>query len=422
VRGALDYLSGRPDYPKKPSFCVVGQGDTAGFVALLAAALDDRITAATCDLNHVDFAESQPDPTWVPSPLLPKILRYGDVGEIAACAAPRALHLTNVNARTSLATVRAAYAPLNGGKNLNVTPDATLGPANGDFSAGAGGWTVTAGPPPVTVQAGPAPLGKNYLHLLPGQTVLSGPVPTRPGYAYRLYAEVLKSAAMMDVFLQRDDQRVALTRDYWDRAGWEECVYDFAGRAGESSVQIGFTLADPSATALARLQGVRVVEMGQLTPPRADGSEVLSLTDFTGLPVGPYTPPPWGQPGKWVLGYGPHARLDVVAAGNQGRPAMHVVSGPGEYAALSTAPLAPLQRGALYRVSVTARGQASMSLNFWGTQNNATPVVIYDLTDQWKTYTLDFFLDSSLQSPAAPVIGITGEAWLDRMSMKIVDN
>ncbi len=419
VRRALDYLSGRPDCTGK-GFAVVGKGDTAGYVALLAAALDDRIATAQCDLNHGDFAQGPPGPDPTPAPLLPKVLRYGDAGEIAACVAPRALVLTNVNSRTAMATARAAYALLKKEKDLNVKPEETLGPANGSFEEGSQGWTVAEGPPTVTVESATPLQGKSYLHLLPGQTVLSEAVTVKPGFAYRLYAEVRKGPADTRVFLQRGDQRDYLARDYTDRAGWEECVYDFAGRAGETSVRIGFAAANVQAARETALDAVRVVEMGQLPAPPAEGTEVLSLNDFTGQAVGPFTPAKWGESAKWMLGYGPHAKFDVVAAGNEGRPALHVVSGPGEYAALSTKPEAPLQRGTLYRVSVTAKGKASLSINFWGTRNNVTPVVIYDLSDEWKTYTIDWLIDSPLQTGASPVAGITGEAWLDRMEMQVV--
>lgn len=180
VRGALDYLTARPDCTGK-GFVIEGLGDTAGYAALLAAALDSRLERAACDLNHADFAESPPGPDPTPEPLLPKILRYGDLAEIAACVAPRRLALTQVNARTSLATVRQAYALLQQTKLLDVGPDVSVGPPNGDFEAGPEHWTATGGDPAtVSLVTGATPLGKTYLKVLPGQTVLSDPFRCSP--------------------------------------------------------------------------------------------------------------------------------------------------------------------------------------------------------------------------------------------------
>ena len=184
-------------------------------------------------------------------------------------------------------------------------------------------------------------------------------------------------------------------------------------------MRIGLSVPNAKAEGETLVDAVRVVEMAALTPPPVDGAELLALNDFTGLPPGAFTPERFGQSGKWTLGYGPHAQFDVLAAGNEGRPALHVVSGPGEYAALGVLPKARLQRGGLYRVTITARGQASLSLNFWAIPWGLTPVRHWDLTDEWKTYSLDFFIDTDAEAPAVPVVGVTGEAWLDRMEMKV---
>ena len=46
------------------SLRVVGMGHTAGYAALLAAAIDDRIGECVADLNHSDFARGTRNPMW----------------------------------------------------------------------------------------------------------------------------------------------------------------------------------------------------------------------------------------------------------------------------------------------------------------------------------------------------------------------
>jgi hypothetical protein len=419
VRSAVDYLAGRNLLGK---LWLRGMGEGAGFAALVAAALEPRIEWTHADLNYTDFASSE----GAREPLLPRMLRYGDVGEIAALVAPNGLSLHNANPRTSLVTAEKTYALLPGaGARFSAKPEepgalSEVRIANGGFEEGARGWTAEGGE--VTVETGAADLGQAYLQVLPGQTVQGEPVPVKPGHEYALYVRICKSQPpQLDVFLQRGEQQYRLSSDTTDRMSWEGCSYDFLARPGETSVRIGFRVADAKATGEAGVDSVRLVEGNKIEGPKPDGKELLSVSSFAGLPLGAFEPSRKWEVGKWCSGYSPGATWEIVA-GNEGRPALHVVSGPGgAYAALSALPTEPLQKGGLYRVSVTARGKAHGSINFWAIPNYLTPVVQFELSDDWKTYALDLFVETDLQARATPTLGITGEAWVDRMEMKVVE-
>ncbi len=418
VRSAVDYLAGRNMTAK---LWLRGVGEGAGYAALLAAALEPRIEWTYADLNYTDLASSE----GAREPLVPRFLRYGDVGEIAALVAPQGLSLSHVNPRTSTATADKAYALLPGAGARFSAKQEEPGAAsqvplvNGGFEEGGKGWTAQGGE--LTVGTGAADLGKAYLQVLPGQTVLSEPVIIKPGHEYTLYASIRKSQPpQLDVFLQRGDQQYRLSSDGTDRMGWEQCSYGFLARPGETSVRLGFRVADAKATGEAFVDSVRLVEGGKIEGPKPDGKELLSITDFAGLPLGAFEPSRKWEAGKWCSGYSPGAKWEIVA-GNEGRPALHVVSGGTTYAALSALPQEPLQKGGLYRFSATAKGKANLSINFWGIPNYLTPVVQFQLSEEWQTYTLDLFVESDLQARATPTLGITGEAWVDKMEMKVVE-
>ncbi|HEY3416469.1 MAG TPA: acetylxylan esterase, partial [Armatimonadota bacterium] len=102
---------------------LIGSGHTAGYAALLAAGLDDRVKECAADLNHSNFAEGFTDPPNYETasasskrpPVLAGVLRYGDVGEFAALVAPRKLELFNQDSQTSTQTADAAYRLLGAG-------------------------------------------------------------------------------------------------------------------------------------------------------------------------------------------------------------------------------------------------------------------------------------------------------------------
>lgn len=356
--------------------------------------------------------------------MVPRMLRYGDAGEIAAAVAPTNLTLRNVNPRTRVETAETAYRLLGAERALAVEQgqegDHTeVALVNGGFEEGDKGWTAEGGP--LTIVTEVKDLGEN-LKVLPGQTVLSAPIAVKPGYEYRLYASVRKSQPpTLEVFLQRGEQQYRLSSDTTDRMSWEALSYDFLARPGETGVRIGFRVADAKATGEAYVDSLRLVEGAKIEGPQADGQELLSTSDFVGVPLGAFEPSRRAEVGKWHSGYSPGAVWEIVE-GPEGRPALRVVSGPGgAYAALSASLKEPLQRGGLYRFAVTARGKGNLSMNFWAIPNYLSPVVQYELSDEWKTYTLDFFVESELQVRAVPTAGITGEATVAGMGMKVVE-
>src|SRR5207247_8014082 len=91
VIAAVDYLSRRRDVDMR-RIAVTGAG-TAGVVALLAAAWDQRIGAVIADCRGTTYRDGGEG-----LPLLPGILQVADVPQIASLAAPRPLWLARVPA------------------------------------------------------------------------------------------------------------------------------------------------------------------------------------------------------------------------------------------------------------------------------------------------------------------------------------
>jgi hypothetical protein len=82
----------------------------------------------------------------------------------------------------------------------------------------------------------------------------------------------------------------------------------------------------------------------------------------------------------------------------------------------------PLKRGGMYRLEVVARGKGLLGMCFWAIPPHLTPRLDHaELTDEWKTYALDFFVESQLQCDALPTVSVTGEMWVDRMSLKLTE-
>jgi hypothetical protein len=91
LRAVLDAVLARPDVdPQRVEVIARGSGEAA-LVVLFAAALDERITAADVDLAGCCFATRK-------LPIVPFVLRHGDVLQWAALVAPRKLALRNVPA------------------------------------------------------------------------------------------------------------------------------------------------------------------------------------------------------------------------------------------------------------------------------------------------------------------------------------
>jgi dienelactone hydrolase len=89
VSACVDYLWARGDVDRR-RVIVVGVGDQ-GIVALLAAGLDERITAVAADCGDTTYRDGGEG-----LPVIPNLLRVADTPQLAALAAPRATLLFRV--------------------------------------------------------------------------------------------------------------------------------------------------------------------------------------------------------------------------------------------------------------------------------------------------------------------------------------
>jgi len=89
LRACVDWLLGREDVDRG-AVTVLGDGDE-GITALLAAALDERITATLADCCATTYRDGGEG-----LPVIPNILRVADVPQIASLIAPRPLWLYRV--------------------------------------------------------------------------------------------------------------------------------------------------------------------------------------------------------------------------------------------------------------------------------------------------------------------------------------
>ncbi|MBI4026947.1 MAG: acetylxylan esterase [Verrucomicrobia bacterium] len=433
IRAAIAWLGTRQDCSTE-SLRVVGSGHTAGYAALLAAALDARIQECVADLNHSDFSEGFSDyppsataPAYAKrAPVLARILRHGNVGEFAALVAPRKLELLNANPRTSFQTAESAYQLLGTGKQLTIQrkeegADREAAVVNGEFEEGIKGWKCEDGSAP-TLSTQRADLGKAALQLDPKQKVTGEPVAIKPLTEYRLFMRVSKPLrSMLNVELLREGQPFKLVSDNTDRMAFEECDYDFLSKPSETSLQIVFSTSDyPPEEGPVLVDTVRLVAGNQMELLKPDGKECLSATGFEKLEVGAAVPMKTA-PGFFIP-YGPGSENQVVAEGKDGRKALHIKNGPGTYATLASTIQAPLKRGGTYRFEVVARGKGTLGMCFWHIPPHLTSRLDNaELTDAWKTYTLDFFVESQPQLHPLPTVSVTGEMWVDRMSLKLAE-
>jgi len=433
IAAGITFLSTRKDCSLE-SLRVVGSGHTAGIAALLAAGLDGRIQECVADLNHSDFSQGFSDPPRAPTapaylkraPLLHRILRYGDVGEIAALVAPRKLELLNANPRTSLRTVEAVYQLLGATGQLTVQQeeegaDREVGVVNGGFEEGTNGWKCNDGSSP-TLSTDRVDLGKAALQLTPSQELTSEPIAVKPLTKYRLIMHVAKpQRTLLNVCLLREGKRFQLASDSDAHVAFEECEYEFLTRSDEKSVQIVLSAAGYKPEDRAVLvDTIRLVADCQVDLLKPDGKEWLTATGVEGLDVGKSVPTK-GNTGFFIP-YGPGSENKVVAQGKGGRRALYLKNGPGTYVALACPTQQPLERGGLYRFELVARGKGTLGMSFWRIPGPLSPrLTNVDLTDPWKTYTLDLFVESVQQFGALPTVSVTGEMWVDRMSLKITN-
>ena len=401
---------------------------------MLAADLDERIKECTADLNYSNFSEGYSDRPWISTapayakraPLLARILRYGDVGDIAVLVAPRKLQLVNASPCTDFQAVEAAYQIMGASKQLIIQQkeegagrEKTI--VNGDFEDGTKGWKCEDGSVPV-LSTGRAALGKACLQLDPKQKVLGETIAVKPLTEYRLFMRVSKPPrSTFNVELLKDGKPFKLVSDNNDRMSFEECDYDFLTKPNETNVQINFSASDyKSEEGAILVDSVRLVEEKQVEPVKPDGKECLFASDFTRLDVGVVIPP--RDPKGFFIPYGPGSENKVVADGKDGKKVLFIKSGPGTYVALGCMLPEPLKRGGLYRLEVTVKGKGKMGMCFWNIPQHLTPRLDnVELTDEWKTYTLDFFVESQQQVRPTATLSVTGEMLVDHMSLKIAE-
>jgi hypothetical protein len=102
VKRAVEYLSQRSDVDRRKIFCI-GLGEM-GVAAPVSGAFDNRIAAiAADDLGKTYRAGRE-------RPLMPRLLRYGDLPHIAATLAPRPLWLNRAEPANEFEFLRKAYA------------------------------------------------------------------------------------------------------------------------------------------------------------------------------------------------------------------------------------------------------------------------------------------------------------------------
>jgi predicted esterase len=101
VKRAVEYLSQRSDVDRRKIFCI-GLGEM-GVMALVSGVFDNRIAAIVAD----DLGKTYR--TGRERPLMPRLLRYGDLPQIAATLAPRPLWLNRAEPANEFEFSRKAY-------------------------------------------------------------------------------------------------------------------------------------------------------------------------------------------------------------------------------------------------------------------------------------------------------------------------
>ena len=89
VLACIEWLYGR-EYVDPKRLTLLGEGDQ-GVVAMLAAGLDERVTATVADCMETTYRDGGEG-----LPVIPNVLRIADVPQIASLVAPRPLWLFRV--------------------------------------------------------------------------------------------------------------------------------------------------------------------------------------------------------------------------------------------------------------------------------------------------------------------------------------
>lgn len=127
ARAAIDVLAARPEVDAQRIGCI--GNSYGGRTAMWAAALDERIAATVASGSMNTFRERSLKLASCAVQCPPGLLRYGDVAEVFATIAPRALQLMNgkedgltndADVAAIADTVRHAYADAGAAANLDI--------------------------------------------------------------------------------------------------------------------------------------------------------------------------------------------------------------------------------------------------------------------------------------------------------------
>jgi len=112
IQRAIDYLCSRNDVDEEKIDCI-GFGE-AGLWAVLAGGLDSRIRTIACDDIGITYQNGRVDN------IIPNILRYGDLPQIAGLIASRKLFLNVPSNDKAFDFVKEVYHRLGASQNLNL--------------------------------------------------------------------------------------------------------------------------------------------------------------------------------------------------------------------------------------------------------------------------------------------------------------
>ena len=205
-----------------------------------------------------------------------------------------------------------------------------------------------------------------------------------------------------------------------DWISFQESTYSFLTKPDESSIRLVL-----SASAYSREGGPILIDqillaaISQIEPVKADGREMLAVSDFGKLPLGSAIAKPRTGQGPYLI-YGPNSEVAIAGEEKSGKPALRLLSKTDPYVAIGCPLQFPLQRGGRYRLEVEARGTGTFYLIYSGAPGHLLPRTQAELTPEWKTYTMDFFVESDVQLSAVPALQAIGDAWVSHASLKVV--
>lgn len=430
VRASLDYLAARPDLDGR-LVRLFGLGEDVGVAALFAAALDDRVEECVCDLAHADLHRVEhhlPVQERRPEAIIPGMIGEGNLDAWAALVAPRKLTCLRQHPQVSFAFCDHAYALLGANANLHTTCD-VLPLINGDFDHGEQGWRTSDGKPvPVTTDSPHA--GTAALALIPGQTVISSPFALKPRHAYALHLQMRGDAAGTGVHVFLTDPGDPGGRRRFGTITGTGARYvgieaGFLARLNQREGQLEFeAFGDQSKwqNAPIRIDSVWIGE-GEMRGDGAGEDKELISAQLSSLAAGEAVLKPWGKGAvtDFILntgGKGMEIPHEVIAA--EGGKWLQVTAPAGKHAGVSVRVNEPLQSGCLYRFRVSVKGRGKAQLRFYHTGASSDQRNSFELTDERKDVTLDYFVDGLQGIDPLPAVefGENTEVSIYGMSLK----